>query len=234
MQYDTRFSARAKHISIKIEFPSQVVVVAPKKTSPKKIKNFVQNQTDWIKKNLKKIKQKHARIESNSQILILGTKYQKKYIFDQQQPLRIFVKNQQLFFNYPQLNSEARSQYSNKTIPSSAAIKKDLEIFLKKIGRRYLRQKTKNLAQKINVSYSKINLRNQKTRWGSCSGKKTISLNWRLVHYPTQIIDYVIIHELTHLIHPNHSKKFWQQVAQFDPDYKQHRSYLKKYGVTFN
>jgi len=57
-------------------------------------------------------------------------------------------------------------------------------------------------------------------------------LNWKLVHYPPEIIDYVIIHELAHLTHHNHSHQFWSYVAHYDPDYKQHRNYLKKHAVT--
>lgn len=83
-------------------------------------------------------------------------------------------------------------------------------------------------ALKMGVSVRQVTLRDQKTRWGSCSTSGSISLNWRLVMAPPQVLDYVVIHELAHLQHMNHSKNFWSKVSQFFPDYKEARLWLKE------
>ena len=78
----------------------------------------------------------------------------------------------------------------------------------------------------MGVSYNKILIRGQKTRWGSCSPSGTLSLNWKLLMAPEPVIDYVIIHELAHLRHMNHSRKFWELVAKYCPNWKKHRRWL--------
>lgn len=108
---------------------------------------------------------------------------------------------------------------------------KKLDQFIKKTARAYFEPKAHHLSQKMDVSYNRIFLRQQKTRWGSCSGKNNLNFNWRLVHLETGLIDYVIIHELAHLKERNHSAKFWQLVKQFDPEYKTHRTWLKKHHL---
>jgi predicted metal-dependent hydrolase len=74
----------------------------------------------------------------------------------------------------------------------------------------------------------KITIKNQKSRWGSCSGKKNLNFNYKLVFLPIEIADYVIVHEICHLIEMNHSQKFWNQVELQIPDYKTLRKELKK------
>lgn len=79
-------------------------------------------------------------------------------------------------------------------------------------------------------NYSRITIRDQKTRWGSCSSKGTLSFNWRLMLAPPGILDYVVVHELCHLSHMNHSREFWQCVEAVLPDYKERRKWLKEHG----
>lgn len=79
-------------------------------------------------------------------------------------------------------------------------------------------------------SYNRITIRDQKTRWGSCSARGTLSFNWRLMLAPPAILDYVVVHELCHLTHMNHSAAFWQKVASVYPDYRTARKWLKDHG----
>lgn len=88
----------------------------------------------------------------------------------------------------------------------------------------------------IKHPYSTITIRDQKTRWGSCSSRGTLSFNWRLMLAPPGILDYVVVHELCHLEHMNHSKDFWSCVEAILPDYKERRKWLKEHGqeLTFS
>lgn len=90
--------------------------------------------------------------------------------------------------------------------------------------------KVKHFATLMNLQYGRITIRNQKTRWGSCSGKGNLNFNCLLMLAPDEVVDYVVVHELCHLIEMNHSKEFWAQVEKVLPDYKQRRKWLKEHG----
>lgn len=90
--------------------------------------------------------------------------------------------------------------------------------------------KVKYFAGVMNVNYGRITIRNQKTRWGSCSAKKNLNFNCLLMLAPDEVVDYVVVHELCHLIEMNHSKKFWARVEQVMPDYKKQKQWLKDHG----
>lgn len=87
-----------------------------------------------------------------------------------------------------------------------------------------------NYRHLIRHAYSSIAIRDQKTRWGSCSSRGTLSFNWRLMLAPPKVLDYVVVHELCHLEHMNHSRDFWACVEAILPDYKLYRTWLKEHG----
>jgi hypothetical protein len=91
-----------------------------------------------------------------------------------------------------------------------------------------LKQKTEYYARIIGVDYGRITIRHQKTRWGSCSSKGNINYNCMLMLVPDELQDYVVVHELCHRIHMNHSPEFWAEVEKVLPDYKQRRKRLKE------
>ena len=85
-------------------------------------------------------------------------------------------------------------------------------------------------AEKKRVTYSRITIREQKTRWGSCSSSGGLNFNWKLILMPEKVLDYVVIHELAHRKEMNHSEKFWREVEIMMPDYKEQRRWLKENG----
>jgi predicted metal-dependent hydrolase len=85
-------------------------------------------------------------------------------------------------------------------------------------------------APRIGVKPSRIQIRDQRSRWGSCSTRGTLSFNWRLVLAPFDVLDYVVVHELCHLREPNHSRRFWKLVEQHRPNWRMHRDWLHEHG----
>lgn len=83
-------------------------------------------------------------------------------------------------------------------------------------------------AKIMGVTYGKVTLREQKTRWGSCSSKGNLNFNWKLALMPDEILDYVVVHELAHRMEMNHSDKFWKIVENVLPDYRERRKWLKE------
>lgn len=85
-------------------------------------------------------------------------------------------------------------------------------------------------AERLGLGFRRIAIRDQRTRWGSCSSRGTLSFNWRLVLAPVEVAEYVVVHELCHVRVPNHSPRFWQLVAQARPAYREHRRWLAEHG----
>ena len=104
---------------------------------------------------------------------------------------------------------------------------------LREEARKILTAKSNEYAKQLGVTFDRIRIGNQKTRWGSCSSNRTISYNWHLVLMPESIIDYVVVHELCHLLEMNHSKRFWDKVAGVLPDYAERRIWLRKNGGNY-
>ena len=105
------------------------------------------------------------------------------------------------------------------------------------IDKWYVNEAYKNLEEKviryseiIRVSPREMKVRNYKTRWGSCDKKGRLTFNYLLIKAPHAIVDYVVIHELCHIIQPNHSNLFWDQVKKFDSSFKNHKKWLKENG----
>lgn len=86
-------------------------------------------------------------------------------------------------------------------------------------------------APQVGVTYGRITIRNQKTRWGSCSAKGNLNFNVALMRVPLDVMDYVVVHELCHRLFLDHSKDFWNEVAKFIPDYKSKEKWLKENGT---
>ena len=91
-------------------------------------------------------------------------------------------------------------------------------------------ERTVYFAERMGVTYNRITIREQKTRWGSCSSAGNLNFNWKLVLMPSELLDYVVVHELAHRKEMNHSPRFWAVVEKELPDYRERREKLKKMG----
>ena len=195
-----------------------VEVRAPFKIEQKEIDSFVLQKMGWIKKKLslqksiKKLIRKKFKNEENFQFLgkdlklkITISENKKSYIDDK--------------FIYLVLNNN-KENFKEK-------IKEKLETLFRETAKDVFKNKTLNESKKIKVTPKKIIVRSYKRRWGSCSHKKDISYNWKLIMAPEKIIRYVVIHELCHLVHFNHSRDFWKSVEKIIPDYKSSKEWLK-------
>ena len=118
------------------------------------------------------------------------------------------------------------------TAPAEAALnlRPHVERELRTLADRELRARLGHLAALHGFSVSHVTIRAQRSRWGSCSRTGRISLNWRLIQFPPRVSDYVLLHELAHIRHPNHSARFWRDVARLCPGYQEARVWLRRHG----
>ncbi len=120
-----------------------------------------------------------------------------------------------------------------KNIPSVVLIKNKNEHFFEHKDKALALVETRlhHFNQVYNFSFNKISIKNQRTRWGSCSSRGNLNFNYKIVLLPERLADYIIVHELCHLRELNHSKKFWDLVAQVVPDYAERKNDLKKIRI---
>lgn len=222
---EIRRSSR-RSIAIVISPDGDVFVKAPVFSSDSDILRFVRSKQDWINRNVGKISKRKASQElprikhtfqAGDSFYYLGREF--PLIIDPQQ------KRQLLF-----------QEAFRFSITDKKTIQRKLLNWYKKQAEDIFNVRILVWEQAIGVGHKKIRLSSAKTRWGSCSSTGTISLNWKLMMAPLDIIDYVIVHELVHVIHPNHSKSFWNEVARHCPDFKAKRKWLKDNGegLSFN
>lgn len=219
-EYQHRTHPRAKRLILRVQADGSVMVTTPKDTAKKTIDKFVTKNQDWIAKQRTKLQQLPKPV-TDTTVRLFGQTYQKKLLYAAGEPAGIQLKQNILILNTTAKQTEWGSDADQLLCQ-----------FLKETAENYITSKTATLSKQMELDYNNITLREQKTRWGSCSSKGNLNFNWRLVHYDKDIINYVIIHELAHLKHLNHSTEFWGLVAKHDPDHQQHRRFLKKQGMT--
>ena len=219
--YTHKISTRSRSLRIRVELTGEVIVITPPHYSEPLLKKFLTQQQAWIEKALAKIGDRKKHNLNDQSVLIFGKEYKKVVASSTQHPIGVRIEGDTLIINpIP------------TTTGTDKAINNQLQRFLKATAEKYLIPRTHQLAKVMSISFGSITLREQKTRWGSCSSQGNLNFNWRLVHYLPAIIDYVIIHELAHRIHMNHSAAFWNLVAHYDPEYQKHRGWLKRHGLS--
>lgn len=137
--------------------------------------------------------------------------------------LAFFEKEDILDFELPKANI----LYLGEAHPKP---KTDVVKWYRTEAKNYLTKRTEFLAKKYNFKYNRLFVRDSKNKWGNCSKEKNISLNWRLIKAPPQVIDYVILHELCHSVILKHTQAFWLKLSTVCPSYNEQAEWLKKYG----
>ena len=209
---------RRKTVSISLE-DGAVRVLAPKRLAERRIQEIVDKKSNWISKRLKdqaaapKIQAKH--FVDGERFSYLG----KHYTFERRQGDQSSVK----------LKSGRLISTLNSTVSEKEAIeahRSQVTNWYRDRAADVLGHKTAQHGDALKLAPSAIKIKNYKARWGSCSIKGEISYNWKIMMAPPRIIDYVVIHELSHLVHHDHSDKFWKQVGKSFPDYRECRVWL--------
>jgi predicted metal-dependent hydrolase len=216
--YTLRRSAKAKRVLLKISPRLGLEVVVPIKFRQAiSVPTLLAEQRAWIEQQLARI----ARINKSAlelptsiELLVMAKVYAIEYsLADDEQ------------FRLEELNDHKLKLYGN----DKQALAKLLRQWLLAQGKVILPDLLQACSLECNLPYSDVKIRLQKTRWGSCNAAKTISLNCSLLLLPPDLMRYVLIHELCHTQELNHSAKFWQWVAKFDPLWQQHRRQLRAY-----
>lgn len=202
----------------------RLVVKAPYWVSPGEIASFVASKREWILATAKRLEREQRkamagrpRLENGDTLDYLGEKRTLSVIREERSRARVKCVMDRLLLWVPY---EADYEYKRA----------QLEKWYRREALQIFTRKAEEYALILQVGFHEIHIKDQKSRWGSCSGRKNLNFNWRLIMAPEPVCDYVIIHELCHLRFMDHSAAFWGLVESLCPGYKQYRNWLKENG----
>ncbi|MGA2297244.1 MAG: SprT family zinc-dependent metalloprotease [FCB group bacterium] len=214
VKIDKLIRSKRKTMTLIIDDKSNIIVRAPLRISQKEINSFVDNNHTWILKKKEQIQnkiknKKEISYKNGSTFLYNGKEFELVITFDTKYALRFNGIN---FIMHPNYIGLAQKVFEQWYIRAAYKI---------------ISQRAMFYSQKHNLKFNKVRISNAMKRWGSCSSTGNINFSWRLVMAPREVIDYVVVHELAHLIQMNHSKRFWKIVEKILPSYKVYKMWLK-------
>jgi predicted metal-dependent hydrolase len=223
--FTLRRSSRARHMRLQIKSDKpELVLIIPRWTLGIEIDRFLEKQAGWIEKHWSKI-EKQSKLRPKPKYLDGDT----FYYFGEPLTLQLIPA----YLKKPMVrirdNKMQVSVYRYVTMSEGKKmVKKAIQEFYKQKASETIHDRLEYFNEHYQFHYNRVTFRNQKTRWGSCSTRKNLNFNWRLIMAPIQVIDYVVVHEMCHLEQMNHSKKYWELVAQRIPNYKEVRKWLRE------
>lgn len=211
----------ASNASISISSEKGVVVRAPFWMPKIMIESFIAEKSDWIQKHLERINTKKVikTYTDGEKHLYFGKEYTLSVVASPT-PGRSKVRLEEENLIVEIYQQTPPSKHSEK-------IKEALLYWYLETGIETITEKVNFYSKEIGVSYQEIKLKKVSSIWGSCSPSNSLSFNRKLIMAPHEVVDYVIIHEVSHMVHRNHGRGFWKLVESFDPSYKKHRQWLK-------
>jgi|SRR6185369_2332260 len=200
-------------ISVQIEHDGSIKVTAPPFIPEFVIKQFLNSKKDWIReKQLLMLSRNPKR--ADDEYLYLGKLYKVETRLQQKNVVEL--ENGKLYV------ASSNEKY----------VKNYLTNWYKQQARKVILERVHRYAQALHLHYNSVSLMSATTRWGSCSSQKNLNFNWKLIMAPLPAIDYVVAHELAHLVELNHSRDFWETVRKMFPIYREYRTWFKRNGHT--
>lgn len=209
-----RPSIRCKNIKIRVSAFKGVELVLPKAANYNKAHQFLLSNEEWVIKQFNQIRK--PALLTQEIIPIFGKVYNLSFRNNISEPVTLEEDKIILLEKY--------KDNANLIIES----------FLRIMIRNEITQYAETVSKVLGVKYNKIQIKDTITRWGSCSITRNLMFSWRLIFAPKFVMEYVVAHELCHILEMNHSEKFWNWVKQASPNYELASSWLKKHGQSLH
>ena len=214
-EYQIKYSNR-KTLNISVERDRSIIVRAPHFLTADKIDKIVQSKRQWIKEKLNHT-QKYPQIKESKEfvsgetLMYLGKNYQLLVVDEEFEGIEFDQRFKISKTNQPNANKLFKKWYLQQAL-----------IKIEPLATKY--------AKNLGVAYNQFKTSEMKYRWGSCTPANNIIFNWRIIKAPRSVLEYLVAHELVHLIEDNHTPKFWNILSIQVPNYEKAKSWLKKYG----
>ena len=224
LDVEIRRKARQKHMHLRVNPDGKVRVTCNKRRTMREILGFVSESREFIAKRFLHLEAMKKRFPpkqmlSGENFLLLGAPAKLEVVWGWNEKIKVGTFDDENL----QIRIEIKAPLGSSPKERLQALKN----FLKREARKLLDERTWQYAKQMGLYPKKISVRGQSTRWGSCTQSGHVSLNWKLLCAPIEVIDYVVIHELAHLEHLNHSTEFWNLVEQNHPEFKRCKKWLK-------
>lgn len=221
IRYAIRRSVRARRLRLTIRPDASVTVTLPARASEREAARLVADRVEWILKHqaeLRKLTQLPSlhQLWDGGHVVVLGEQRLLRVLHTSARQTSVYLRQDELVVEGPALDTES--------------VRAAVQASLRAYARRYLAQRVATLAPIVGKVPARLFFRDQSTRWGSCSPQGNLSLNWRLIMAPPEVVDYVVLHELIHLVEMSHSPRFWRLLAAHAPDHQHHRRWLREHG----
>jgi hypothetical protein len=218
LDYHVVYSSRRKKLTITVERDRSVVVKAPEGTSQQKIDQLVESRKQWLYEKIH-YSPKYPSLDPPGKELVNG---ESLLYLGRQYPIKL-------------VDTVTKIQFSNNCfLVPQQQYNQSREIFKDW----YIQRAKENIpprvdcyAQRLGVEYNQVKVINSKYRWGSCTPKNNLTFNWRLIKAPMFVIDYVVVHELAHLLEPNHTPRFWNIIKAQITNMEKAKYWLKNNGA---
>jgi len=215
--YELKRSKR-KTASIYIERDGQVSVLVPRELTTRQIEELLEakrkliytNLAEWCDLNATKV---HREYVNGEGFLYLGRTYRLKLVQDQSVPLML------------------KDGYFCLRLDGESSPDAVFREFYRGKGNRRIGRRVAHYQARMGVEPKTVRIIELKNRWASCSTGGSINFHWRCMMAPPTVLDYIVVHELAHLIHPNHTKSFWNEVDKVMPDYRERKEWLRANGA---
>jgi len=215
--YCIRGSSKSKHLKLHISMENGLEVVLPKRgiIFHSSVEKFIFEKQAWVLRNMKKIELVLEESDSRKhKLLFLGREAEIKIVESNRKTAKAKPENGLLIVRVP--------------VGKTSLAGKAITAFYKKQAREIIEKIVLEKSAVMGLRAKRVSIRDQSTRWGSCSSSGTLSFSWRLVAAPRAVIEYLVVHELAHVKHRNHSKRFYSEVERFCPLYRQSEEWLRK------
>ena len=211
---------RKRTISLQVK-NNNLIIKTPRSVSKKTLDDLIKRKQNWIKQrvilNFEEQTLRNRKFIDNEKFYFRGNEYRLSLILGSKEEVKIF-------------GGFLIVTCKDDGAMGSKDVKPLIENWYAKESTKILKARTEELAQQIKVQPCGITVKNYNSKWGSCTANNKISYNWRIIMAPDHIVDYLIVHELSHIIEPNHSKNFWYQVGNYCKDFQKKRKWLRENG----
>ena len=218
-QYTHIVNKRLKHTYLTFDEEGNLIIKSPK-ISQDYIEKILLEKSTWINKSRKKILEKRGKsfgFGDGKKLYFYGKAYDLILKEHAEESMRFDFNSTEFILHYHDYNEEFFQRY--------------IDNFYKEAAEHAIPSLVEKWSKVMNLKANKISFRKTKRQWGSCSSKNNLSFNTMLIKLPYGVIEYIVVHELAHIKHKHHQRAFWNEIAKYMPNYKQHTVELKKYST---